>query len=193
MTLFSPANMGFDTDEVRVCYQWGFLGWALVWFALTAGKGFWVGAWWYACRFGDLYLVMMLVTGAFSWAAQFVVATFLLSGAPPFPECNNNVRSTPDLAVWLLYHYWTLEVVHERYWQQPWTWWMPARRIALGVAVPIILVITGNTTWLHALYGGLFGIAIGLMSAVLLLMLWIPRMEAVAEYTRCFGYVYGTA
>ena len=182
--------MGHDTDEVRVCYQWGFLGWALVWFALSAGKGFWLGAWWYACRIGALYVATMLITGAFSWAAQFVVATFLLSGDPPFPECNNNVRSTPDLAVWLLYHYWVLEVAHEWYWAQPWCWWVSARRILLSVAVPVILVLTGNTTWLHALYGALFGVAIGLASAVLLLMIWVPRMEKVAAYTAAFGFAY---
>lgn len=181
----------YDVDQVSVCYQWGALGWALVWFALTAGKGFWMGAWWYACRMGDLYVTMMLVTGAFSWAAQYAVATFLLSGAPPFPECNNNVRSTPDLAVWLLYHYWVLEVVHEYYWQHPWSPWVTLRRLALGAAVPVILVLTGNTTWLHALYGALFGIGAGLISAVLLLVLWVPRMPAVSSYTMALGFAYG--
>jgi len=184
------SHMGHDVDEVRICYQWGFLGWALVSGALATGKGLWLGAWWYACRFGDLYVSAMLLTAAFSWAVQFVVATFLLSDDPPFPECNNNVRSTPDLAVWLLYHYWTMEVVHEFYWQRPWSMWVSARRLAVGVAVPVVLVVTGNTTWLHALYGALFGTAIGLMSAALMLMVWVPRLADVSSCLGWTGFVY---
>lgn len=186
--MLHPPRQTMQTDEVRICFEWGFLGWALVSAALTWGRGLWLGLSWYAVRVGELYWLMATATGIASWAAQYVVATVLLDGTPPFPECNNNIRAAPDLAVWLLYHYWTLTVVHERYVGIVWaSWWTCIYRVAVGVAIPVILVVTGNTTWAYAAYGVGFGVAMGLLSAVLLTVVWAPRIPAVAQYTAQLG------
>lgn len=172
-----------DSDVVVVCYQWGFVGWLLVSAALTWGRGLWLGAAWYACRAGRLYWIALAATGVASWALQYTVATLMLRGAPPYPACNNNVRAAPDLAVWLLYHYWTLAIVHEAYHRRLLVSWLrTARRVAEAVGVPLILVLTGNTTWAYAAEGAGFGVAMGALSALLLLALWTPRMADVAPH-----------
>ena len=178
-----------DSDVVVVCYQWGFVGWCLVSFALTWSRGLWLGASWYACRAGQLYWLFLVLTGIASWALQYTVATLLLHGAPPYPACNNNVRASPDLAVWLLYHYWTLAVIHDAYnGRMLASWLRTGRRILEGVAVPVILVLTGNTTWTYAAEGAAFGVAMGLLSALLLLLVWLPRMHTIALYVDWLGF-----
>jgi hypothetical protein len=177
-----------STDVVAICYQWGFFGWLLVSAALGWGRGLWLGATWYACRAGQLYWIALAATGAASWALQYTVATLLLRGEPPYPACNNNIRAAPDLAVWLLYHYWTLAIVHDAYHGRLLASWLrTVRRIAEAVCVPLILVYTGNTTWAYAAEGAGFGVAMGVLSALLLLALWMPRMSGVALHARWAG------
>jgi hypothetical protein len=178
-------------DVVLICYQWGFAGWMLVMLALSWGRGLWTGATWYACRAGQLHVVMMAATGLASMALQYTVATLLLRGDTPYPACNNNPRAFPDMAVWLLYHYWTLAAAHELYsGRVSWSWLRAARRVAELLGVPVVLIYTGNTTWAYAAAGAGFGTAMGLLSAVLLLVLWAPRMAAVAPFLARLGIVH---
>lgn len=185
--------MGFSTDEVRICYQWGFLGWALVYAALTWGRGLWLGAAWYACRAGELYWLLVAATGLASWAVQYAVASALLSGAPPYPACNNNVRASPDLAVWLLFHYTTLAVVHEGAVGRFPGWGVAGRRLAACIAVPGVLIATGNTTWAYAAIGAGFGVALGLLASALLLVVWAPRLDRAQAALAWTGAVHRPA
>jgi len=178
-------------DVVLICYQWGFAGWMLVMLALSWGRGLWTGATWYACHSGRLHVMMMAATGVASMALQYAVATLLLHGPTPYPACNNNPRAFPDMAVWLLYHYWALSAAHELYvGHVGWSWLRSVRRAAVLVGVPAVLVVTGNTTWTYAAAGAGFGTAMGLLSAVLLLVLWAPRMGAVAPFVTWAGIVH---
>ena len=183
-----------DSDVVLICYQWGFFGWLLVSAALVWGRGLWLGAAWFACRAGQLHVLALAATGVASWALQYTVATLLLHGTPPYPACNNNVRAAPDLAVWLLYHYWTLATAHELYvGRVAWSWLRAARRLAEIILVPVVLVLSGNTTWAYAAAGAGFGVAVGILSALLLLVLWAPRFATLAPLIRWAGVTHDPA
>ena len=177
-------------DEVRVCYPLGFFGWALVYTALGAPRLLWAGLAWYGVRCAELYFLVLWASSAVAFALQYTAAAYLFDQpAVTALSCNNNVRAAPDLTVLLALQYTVVAEVHDRWVGAPWSWWVFARRVLFAaVAVPVVLVLTENTTWAHAAEGAGFGVATGGVVAAAIYVVLVPRLHEVCV-PRYVGWV----
>lgn len=174
-------------DVASVCYAWGYVGWALVWMALSSGKSMWLSLGWLASRTQELYFWAVCATGAFSFTAQWILSTLVFLSPGELPSCSSNIRAAPDLTVWLLWHFWVLAFAHERFFAVEWSWWVAARRVLCAVLVPVVLVLSGNSRWEYVGVGAACGLGAGVLCAALCLFVWLPRMPDVAQYTHELG------
>lgn len=179
------------TDEVRVCYPWGMPGWLLVYTALGAGRSLWLGVWWYALRCVDIHFLVLACTGGLAMVLQYSAAAFLFRQPveDALTACNNNVMAAPDLTAWLVFQYWTLAEVHDRWAGTAWAPLTTAWRALVSIGAPVILVLTRNTTWAWAAEGAAFGVAVGLVCASVILIALEPRMAAVVPHLAWAGVV----
>lgn len=177
-----------ETDAVLLCYKGGMLGWALVRTAVGLPALLWAGVSYSSTTERTLDWTLLAAGWPLVVALQYMAASFWLDRhahtALPGLKCNNDIRAMPDLSMWLLAHYVVVMCVHELVAARWPGLWGHLRRLLYLVAVPAVLVWSGNTTVPYALAGAGFGAATGLICAALLVAVWLPRLDAAVALVR---------
>lgn len=174
-----------QADVVSICYKAGFFGWVLVQAAIGVPRFLWAGLSWMSTVDTSLYWLLLASSWAFVIGAQYLAASFWLDKKQVTPsKCNNNRSAMPDLTMWLLAHYIVIIYTHEFAIGARPRWWAVLLRLVYLIGVPAILVWTQNTTIPFALAGAGFGVTSGLLCAVLLWTIWIPRLPEMENIIR---------
>jgi len=182
------------------CYRAGFIGLTLYWMVGFLTARLWGGYAWYASRTGSIYFAMGSLLSALPVALQYILATLYNpeDQGPYLPpslatfECPADYTGlSPDLFTALLYHYWIAGLAHEFYLEKQMDSPVATALSSLCylVVCPAIIYFNANSSLLNLLFGALLGIACGLVSCGVITFIFVPRQEAVAEYTQHVGYL----
>jgi len=174
--------MSLLSDDIRLCYRAGGLGWAAVQLALAAPAALWAGLSYMASITRDAYHILLAANWALVVALHYLVAAGwnAREGGAPTAACNNNLRAMPDLTVWLLVHYAVLGEVHRRIIGVRASWLGAASTVAHLVLPPAVLLWTDNTRPLYALAGAGLGLASGALFCAALVGVLLPALVGAA-------------
>jgi hypothetical protein len=133
---------------------------------------------------------MAATTGLVTVMLQYVFA-LLYDPHPPVPYgflpgsafCGGKYHHLlPNLETALVYHYWVLVVAHELYLGNRVTPWHRLRHVATLLFVPITLVLSNDSTTSNAFYGVALGLATGVVTSIVFLLVLVPRLPLVAPW-----------
>lgn len=182
------------------CYRGGFIGFMLYWLVGFCTARLWAGYAWYASHTGSIYFAMGSALSVFTVALQYILSVMYnpdTTGpygpfSPATYECRVEYNGlNPDLLTALIYHYWVMGLCHELYITKKMDSPVATTLASLCylIGCPAIIFFNANSSLLNLLFGALLGIVCGLVSCGLMTFLFVPRQEAIAEYTQHVGYL----
>jgi hypothetical protein len=160
------------------CWRTGFdaSGW-FTFFVMFLPRGKWLGLMGFAFMEGDFYVQLLAWGYWLSWLVNVVLQNVFLEPQPN-PTCATGL-GMPAFESQLATHLIVLLIGHYLLWRLPLGVFTILRAVLLGVAVPFVMVFSGNYTIGQTLAGVGVGAAVGLVQLMQLVFFWVDRIDAL--------------
>ncbi len=180
----------YNAITTSVCWQqgWDVDGW-ITWLFMSLPVYLWIALSGSAHARGDLYTQILNSSYWVAAVVNLALQSTILQ-AHPHPLCNPGAGS-PSWETHLCVHFVVMQLADYVFWRKPFGILTVLYGLFIGIAMPIVFVISGNNTLEQVLYGGLVGMGTALftMHTVFVLLIDIlPVLTARGSYLSQMGY-----
>jgi hypothetical protein len=168
ITIEVCGRIGYDVDGFFT--KWMFFMPSAVWWALSG----------FAFFSKDMYV--QLLASSYWVAVLFgTMMQYTIASLPPNPGCTTEPFALPHWPVLASSLYVVTMLGHRLYWRIPFSLFTVLRGILIGVCVPLVMVLSGNSTVAQALGSIGIGVGLALFNLTCIFVFWLERIDVLCS------------